>query len=1029
MPPLPFPVPKVRLRTTLVVPFVLQIVAAVGLVGYLSFRNGQAAVADLATQLSKQASDRVSQQLNTYLSIPRQANAINLQAIDLGMLDTQDSDTMRRFFWKQMKVFPNLSYMNFGSENGRFIGVGRENNGTLYVEVIQPPNREGYRRYALDSQGNPTQFLEAAEYNFQEDVWYRSAAQTRKPMWSPIYQWPDRPEVISISSNYPVFDESQRLIGVLGVDFILSQLSDFLRGLNISPSGKIFVVEPDGNVIASSGAEKISQHSNGSIQRLNIVNSQDPVIRDLARQLRDRVGGFHNITQSQLTRLTANQTAVFVSVTPWQDELGLKWIVIVAIPEADFMNRINANTRNAILLCGAAFLGALALGILTSNWVTRPILRISRASSAVAAGDIDQTVPPSALIEIDRLATSFNQMAAGLKQSFSALRQSEARNQAILNAIPDQILQVQQDGRYLDIKPAQQRSLAFHRQLGTTIYEILPPNVVTAYLQHIDHALQTGEIQAFEYELTDSDMAGFYEARVVRSDVDEVLVMIRNISDRKRNEAKQRQAEANLLESEARFRTLVANIPGAIYRCQQDSNWTMNYLSDAIASIVGYPASDFINNQVRSFSSIIHPDDLDLVEIVIGQAVKSHDPFTLAYRVLHQDGSVRWVHEQGRGIFDADHQFLYIDGAIFDITERKQAERSLRHSEATNRALVQAIPDLLLRVSRAGVYLSNPIGMNRLLQVSGDNPNLIGTRVEDSLPPDLATARMNAIAAALSTGELQVYEQRLVIHEQVIHEEVRVAVMSDDEVLIIVRDISARKQAEEALRLANEELEQRVERRTSELRQEKERSEQLLLNILPAEIAERLKQDDASPAEHFEEATILFADIVGFTSLAANLEPMQLVDGLNQIFSFFDQLTEKHGLEKIKTIGDAYMVVGGLPLPRADHAAAIAEIALDMQAHMREVDSSLGDSLQLRIGINTGSVIAGVIGIKKFIYDLWGDAVNIASRMESQGEPGQIQVSESTYEQLQHQFRFQPRGKISVKGRGEMMTYWLLGRH
>ncbi len=236
------------------------------------------------------------------------------------------------------------------------------------------------------------------------------------------------------------------------------------------------------------------------------------------------------------------------------------------------------------------------------------------------------------------------------------------------------------------------------------------------------------------------------------------------------------------------------------------------------------------------------------------------------------------------------------------------------------------------------------------------------------------------------------------------------------------------KDSLEALHLANEELESRVEQRTGELRQEKERSEQLLLNILPEEIADRLMRTNESPAEHFEEATILFADIVGFTSLSARMDPLQLVGGLNQIFSAFDHLTEKYGLEKIKTIGDAYMVVGGLPTARDDHAEAIANMALDMQAYMQEVEEVFGESLQIRIGINTGSVIAGVIGIKKFIYDLWGDAVNVASRMESHGKPGAIQVTDATYNKLKEKFLLEARGEIEVKGRGEMMTYWLISK-
>ncbi|MGI0483995.1 adenylate/guanylate cyclase domain-containing protein [Pantanalinema rosaneae CENA516] len=237
------------------------------------------------------------------------------------------------------------------------------------------------------------------------------------------------------------------------------------------------------------------------------------------------------------------------------------------------------------------------------------------------------------------------------------------------------------------------------------------------------------------------------------------------------------------------------------------------------------------------------------------------------------------------------------------------------------------------------------------------------------------------------------------------------------------------------LRQTSKELELRVIERTAQLRQsnqqlveEQEKSDQLLLNILPESIANQLKQGQSSFAQGFAEATVLFADLVNFTKLSERMPPTQLVSLLNEIFSQFDRLTETHGLEKIKTIGDAYMVVGGLPLPRADHAEAIANMAMDMQAEILRFNLRRGHDCDIRIGINTGPVVAGVIGTKKFIYDLWGDTVNVASRMESHGIAGEIQVSASTYELLKHRYNFQPRGSIHIKGKGEMEVYLLTGR-
>ncbi|HEY9727031.1 MAG TPA: adenylate/guanylate cyclase domain-containing protein [Chroococcales cyanobacterium] len=209
---------------------------------------------------------------------------------------------------------------------------------------------------------------------------------------------------------------------------------------------------------------------------------------------------------------------------------------------------------------------------------------------------------------------------------------------------------------------------------------------------------------------------------------------------------------------------------------------------------------------------------------------------------------------------------------------------------------------------------------------------------------------------------------------------------------------------------------------------EQERSERLLLNILPQTIAERLKHSPQVIADSFPAVTVLFADLVGFTQFAERMPPPEVVALLNQIFSMFDQLAERHGLEKIKTIGDAYMVVAGLPEPRDDHADAIAQMALDMQQALIQFNQQTGQVLAIRIGIHTGPVVAGVIGLKKFVYDLWGDTVNTASRMESHGIPGCIQVTEATYECLKEHYQFEKRGLILVKGKGQMMTYLLIGK-
>lgn len=209
---------------------------------------------------------------------------------------------------------------------------------------------------------------------------------------------------------------------------------------------------------------------------------------------------------------------------------------------------------------------------------------------------------------------------------------------------------------------------------------------------------------------------------------------------------------------------------------------------------------------------------------------------------------------------------------------------------------------------------------------------------------------------------------------------------------------------------------------------EQDRSEQLLLNILPPTIARRLKDEPGVIADRYDGVTVLFADIVGFTAFAEARPPERVVEVLNRLFSRFDELADRHGVEKIKTIGDAYMVAAGLPVPRSDHQDAIADMALDMCEEVHRFREQTGNRLAIRVGMCSGPVVAGVIGLRKFSYDVWGDTVNLASRMEAHGVPDRIQVTNSVYEGLCDRYEFQERMTVEIKGRGAMTTYLLVGR-
>ena len=412
---------KVPLRLVLVVPFLLQIFGVVGLTGWFSLRNGQKAVHELATQLRLEVSDRVRQHLDVYLATPQQINQINVEAINLGLLNLQDFQRTERYFWKQMQVF-DVGYISYGNKKGEYIGVERLNDGRFLInEVSQKSELGKLFVYATDKQGNRTKQIEVKKWDPRTEAWYTEPIKTGKPIWTSIYPWEDKPEVLSISSSYPIYNKTKTIVGVLSIDLILSQISNFLDRLEVSRSGKTFILERNGLLVASSGKVQPFTVINGKAQRLKALESSDALIRLTTQSLLKQFGRLSTIQENQQIDFRLNNQRNFVQVTPWQDKFGLDWLIVVVVPEADFMEQIDANTRTTILLCLAALGLATLLGLITSRWISFPILRLSEASKKIANGELDQNVEVEGVTELGVLAHSFNQMALQLKQSFEEL--------------------------------------------------------------------------------------------------------------------------------------------------------------------------------------------------------------------------------------------------------------------------------------------------------------------------------------------------------------------------------------------------------------------------------------------------------------------------------------------------------------------------------------------------------------------------------------------------------------------------------
>ncbi|MEG4853831.1 ATP-binding protein [Microcoleus sp. B5-D4] len=420
---------KIPLRLVLVVPFVLQIFAAVGLTGWLSLRNGKTAVNNVTSQLRTEVVARINQQLNTYLETPHLINAISVDAIGrFGLWNPDNMGSMRSYFYWQLKQFSTVSYISFGGEKKEYAGAGYKDDGSVVIEITDRSTNFLNTIVKVDREGNPTQFKEThPDYDPRIRPWYQAAKVAGKPQWNKIYQYFIQPS-LGISASQPVYDKNGIFRGVVSTDLFLSKIGDFLQTLKIGKSGKTFIIERSGLLVASSTAEKpfINSKNRQKTQRLKAIESRVPLIKGTAQHLIERFGNLTEIDSNQQLDFMLDGQREFVQVSPFQDGRGLNWLIVVVVPEADFMEEINANTRSTILLCVLALVLATLLGILASRWITHPIFLLSKASRAIASGQLNQKVDVNGINELGVLAQSFNQMAQQLRESFAALEKTNS---------------------------------------------------------------------------------------------------------------------------------------------------------------------------------------------------------------------------------------------------------------------------------------------------------------------------------------------------------------------------------------------------------------------------------------------------------------------------------------------------------------------------------------------------------------------------------------------------------------------------
>jgi len=425
---------KVPLRVLLVVPFMIQIFVVVGFTGWLSLRNGQKALYEVTAQLHREITQRLQQYLNSYLEVPQIVNQLNADAINLGLLNVQDLPALERHFWNQLQTFDSLGYVAIGKANGEYVEVFRQNAGQFIVKVKDTATGTSRQTYALSSEGKRTKFLRSEpNYDPRLRPFYKAAVTASESTWTKVYLGLSTQE-LSTDAVRPFFDQTGAIQGVLDAGSSLSQISEFLRHLKIGQTGQTFIIERSGMLIASSTAEKPFAIENGTAKRINVLDSRNRLTRLTAEYLTKHFGNLSQIKSSQQLTFDIDDQRQFLRVTPLQDanseqtdsSLLPDWLIVVVVPEADFQERIDDNTRSTILLCLAAMGLATLFGFLTYQWITQPILRLTAAATALSKGEWNQTVPIERSDELGVLAGAFNQMALQLQESFATLSQRQA---------------------------------------------------------------------------------------------------------------------------------------------------------------------------------------------------------------------------------------------------------------------------------------------------------------------------------------------------------------------------------------------------------------------------------------------------------------------------------------------------------------------------------------------------------------------------------------------------------------------------
>jgi signal transduction histidine kinase len=570
---------RFRLPTVLILSSVVQIVSTVGLVGYLSFRNGEQDVSYLAEQLIHEQSDQVTLYLKTYTEVPPLVTQLNADEIQDRTLDLNNLASWSPHLFRQSQRFSRVSYVYFGSSRGEYVEISNFKQKQFRLSVQSKGTTPKIQIFGTNAAGRLQKPLSEREYDPRVRPWFETAQKNRKASWTRVYRFEEDSPTLGMSFVRPYYNEQNQFQGVLGADFVLTEVNQFLH--QISETSRIFIVERNGDVVATSSKQAPFDTQN---RRLKATELNDLATRTTAQKLTQQFTNFAAIRDRQQLRFQLNGNGYFTQVTPFSDDHGLDWLIVLVIPESSFMGQIQENTRTTIWLCLGALGISIVSSIVTARWLTKPLSQLSQASQKIAQGDFKQEVNVRGSQELKILSESFNQMSQEIQRSHlkledyarsleetvesrtqelrqeiqerqrieERLRAANAELHALFMAMNELIFVFDRDGRHLNIPTYGQQQLLYkpvENRLGRTLHDIFPSEIADRFLENIRRSLDTQSIINLEYTLEIDREIVWSDAVISPIDSNTVLWVSRNITDRKRAEQQLRQSHDDLKQA------------------------------------------------------------------------------------------------------------------------------------------------------------------------------------------------------------------------------------------------------------------------------------------------------------------------------------------------------------------------------------------------------------------------------------------------------------------------------------------------